>query len=1619
MTKEILQKSSFGLLRTNPKLSSNVKILVDSEDSVFLESFSANDELSKSKYKRFTVSSKGDYYFDLYRFYNQRVPTQLTDIFEVATKDRSISIKNEFGLQYDDFYQYGAQPKNSKLYTEEFSLFAPMWIEPSNIPDYFVIFRTEDPVSVNTKNLTDQADPTTINLVSNPKYLTDNILEKSQIVTSYDLTSRSNIGRYIRNHAGSVLFPESALLMSYDHNRYAEYNGIGIGAPGFTSKSRSLFHDTWPRDKTIIEYESIVTNGFSELGVVSANILNLEFLFDDKLKSTKYEFYRYFGLFVNAAEYNKFYIDGSSLFSDRFIQSNQIPIPTQNDIGYNTNVNDQIQTNTDGIVLYAEQPPISAVGASFFLNEIVKDMPRIGYVKDVANKFHKIKNNSAFNYGTLRLDDTSINWKDFAGYSTPDNYIDAEFNLNVKGRPSCVIDFQSVPLNDDEFRLLFTDTTEVGVNLNILDAFTITASNTLPATTSVSNLYSSLGSTANIAEAFANCVNTRHEYYPDFVSIRAVSIGSRVCIFSSIPSASWNKIKISSYSSAVIESQIAIKFITGSTGYNQTTYQSSPQPYTQVFGFIAHGNFVGGNDNPKAKVKISADDTSLVNNSNYVTTDTGNSIVNTIVPYMDEPLLNVRGEIIGFNDFDKYYTVNILDTSNDIILTSSKQLPILSLGSNECGLFSIYQFKDFDYDFYSTQYMKTADADREKLDAWYLGATGPGGYTSSFSIGATGVSGATFWINPIIGPSSSFAENGGYFGLMGIPDIFTDTDSVITNEYDRLKENFVKQLVLPSRVSPFISKWVYDDDSLDVRQNPYRLNSSSAFRYPNFGPSFREFSSNAKFYTHEWLYLQKYPPYMTFNEKINSFSYFNEPINVGTTYTTGTGSTAFGLATVDGPTGVDLDYFREYFTRETIGGTSVSTQTKYSTFAYGQENRFSETLFRGVKAVVKPKVDYSDVNYNIRELKFQKSTKYNDYKFAAILSISETGLLYKVIENEKYKTITLLVQAGLMDNLFTKLGIAPSGSTAPSDHFIDRTLLYTLKDKLVPLNGTPLPGATGYQPDNFDLSGAISHWELNPNGSFRVLGTQNAVNLSYVNFVLEMQTNSDGSYNDLYIDVNQLIPGKTWVFGGISNVSQNSFDCQTIVEYNTPYVPPGTPSAFQPPFSNAFYLSGPAGNPVVFGPGGIWDSQPVYFGGGFSGYEGIIKDLAFAQLASEFNKGNPDIDYITYKTDGTVVKNDKVLELSLPFESYKANYIQPGEDTDIPQELTFLTSSEVVGYQIDAMERAELNILSRYNGRYQPKFTDVFYYKDYYGSKDGVRGTRYYGFPKYHNLEFNLDEPNFGKISGLFYNKVNPENPEGILKLSTESSNPSLYPKIDEVAINKRNLYSFMSNWDIDYYIQNIDRNLTQSVPGYKGSIENKAFFGSKIMNIPDTITLNNFDIVELSDIAGGLVNASNEPESVVQQIMETSQPRMIGSSAEPIPKSLLILDVFVTKSLTKFLRSDGFDTEFNAYINPSFSFGEAGLDDDINAYINNNIYSRYKVKKIIFYENQFANNVNELPIVELDLTNLELLTKGYAINENVSIKFKSQSPLDFRLIYNIPKLNNYSISFIVELEKK
>ena len=120
----ILKRTSFGLLRTNPKLTTNIKIVADSKDKVYLESIDADPLLTKSIYKGFEVTG-GSYSRDLNRFYSQGAKVLPKSIsYQVFEIDESVHIKDRYKDQYDFMYDLGMQPKNSRIYSEEFIMLA-------------------------------------------------------------------------------------------------------------------------------------------------------------------------------------------------------------------------------------------------------------------------------------------------------------------------------------------------------------------------------------------------------------------------------------------------------------------------------------------------------------------------------------------------------------------------------------------------------------------------------------------------------------------------------------------------------------------------------------------------------------------------------------------------------------------------------------------------------------------------------------------------------------------------------------------------------------------------------------------------------------------------------------------------------------------------------------------------------------------------------------------------------------------------------------------------------------------------------------------------------------------------------------------------------------------------------------------------------------------------------------------------------------------------------------------------------------------------------------------------------------------------------------------------------
>ena len=206
---------SFGLLRTNPKLTTNVKIVVDSNESIFLSSFSATKQLASSEFKRFKLDSSGLYSMDLSRFYGN-VP--MTERFEVMRKFSDVATYNEYSKQFENQYNYGAEFNDTKLYDEQYRFLAPIWLT-KDIPSNFVVYRVETATSKNIQN------PSSY-LGQNEKIM--DMLGNATIVANFDLSRRSKIGEYIRNHVEDITMPSAGLTFNFDTEEPCMYRGIDV-----------------------------------------------------------------------------------------------------------------------------------------------------------------------------------------------------------------------------------------------------------------------------------------------------------------------------------------------------------------------------------------------------------------------------------------------------------------------------------------------------------------------------------------------------------------------------------------------------------------------------------------------------------------------------------------------------------------------------------------------------------------------------------------------------------------------------------------------------------------------------------------------------------------------------------------------------------------------------------------------------------------------------------------------------------------------------------------------------------------------------------------------------------------------------------------------------------------------------------------------------------------------------------------------------------------------------------------------------------------------------------------------------------------------------------------------
>ena len=134
--------NSFSILRTNVGLTTNVKITIDSNYNMSLNSIDSNYVLSSDKYKNYKFN-KNNFYDDIISNFYKNLPVDIS--FQIKYNNDIDNMSDNFSDQYDEIYNYGARNIiENKNYDEEYEYFAPLYIQ-NKLPKNFIIFRVDGP----------------------------------------------------------------------------------------------------------------------------------------------------------------------------------------------------------------------------------------------------------------------------------------------------------------------------------------------------------------------------------------------------------------------------------------------------------------------------------------------------------------------------------------------------------------------------------------------------------------------------------------------------------------------------------------------------------------------------------------------------------------------------------------------------------------------------------------------------------------------------------------------------------------------------------------------------------------------------------------------------------------------------------------------------------------------------------------------------------------------------------------------------------------------------------------------------------------------------------------------------------------------------------------------------------------------------------------------------------------------------------------------------------------------------------------------------------------------------------------------------------------------------------
>ena len=930
-------------------------------------------------------------------------------------------------------------------------------------------------------------------------------------------------------------------------------------------------------------------------------------------------------------------------------------------------------------------------------------------------------------------------------------------------------------------------------------------------------------------------------------------------------------------------------------------YTFSQSDYIKIKGIDAvsnqNFNFIGGTKTKNNRLVFESRYSNQVQVGDFIQTLSGFNEIKGVTKYIDSPVVDSNTKkVISFDGLLTKLVVEFEDDYARVDLGSDESFNTYSTPDLKVGVFTFFDFKEFDFDFFTSSYSYNPFPETYKYYGIkpntdgsiedgipYFVKQGEIIYnsnifgTGSLFYGVTGITSyseynpnpnfpvvvfpaqysnveynSTSVTYPNIGYETNLDTFNGFIGIQklnpGSPST-TDTKEQIFSfgkletEYEYLLENYNPRLSNYSRIVPFVNKWAYSSGT-DARGNSYRLNSTPAFSPTNFSPSVDRNRRDPKYLTHEWFLLESPPSKFPIEYMGDQNNYLPYPIDLSS-------------AKDADPNSGNYNYLSSYFTVEpkdypiVFSDSRNYTKELFTPLIYNKASQYYETLFRGVKISIKKRSDISGNDPEDKNRYVLGYKGFEDYKFSAVLraipegsSVIQSPVKYEIIENVSQKFIVFICDVVIKDQKAFNLGYTGGTGSTP---VLDYTLLYTLSDK----EKITFPLVDGKKFNSIDdiklsvgldlslSSGSLVN-TIDPSGFIYSIP-----NPEYNTDLREEitktfsantpgATSSPGASGPLSFYVPSISTGLNypWPIG----VNSNSIEFGKIT---------ASPDyTFNIPYS---FVS-PATVPV--GPSSIYKDQPVFqVEGGSNYYDAIMNRISVGYIFGELQKRSSYIKYKTYSWDSNS-SSTKVSSDSFEIEFERPDLLlKPQGSIVLPlyNGPKTLGSNDPTAYTFETDRSPNLSSsLIRYSGKYDPIFRKILHFdKD---KSDTISGDTSIDL-SFRNCNFAPHKYYFGISRNLCFTKVDLGS--NILSLSANLPQGSVYPLVGQTPISRKDFNVFSSSWDPGYYERFTLPETSVKVAGTRSMEEYKTFMGSKIMKTPYEIYVNNYTVLEISRTSG------------------------------------------------------------------------------------------------------------------------------------------------------------------------